>query len=388
VCHNGLVVRPVETGADDRAFVRLPYRLYRNDPNWVPPLRAEERQRWSLAHNASLRSRWIRRFVAYREGRPVGRVAAIEDRGFATNWEANTGWFGFFECQEDPAAAQALLHEVEVALWARGLEAVIGPVNLTTHDETGILIDGFDTPASLMTPYNPDYYDRLLSGAGYTPAREYHAYSANLVGDISPAMKRLMRAFASRRCGTGQIRIRSLDLKNWKDEARMMWSLYNGAFETVWGFVPISWKEFVPRAKRFRQFAVPELVPIAELDGQPVGFALVLPDINVALKGTNGRLLPFGWMHIARTIPHISQFRFILLGVLPEYRGRGVGALLAFHVRETARRLGIDLELSLVQGLNDAVRHVIDAFDCPITKTYRMYRKQLGAAELIREAAA
>lgn len=168
----------------------------------------------------------------------------------------------------------------------------------------------------------------------------------------------------------------------------MIWSLYNGAFETVWGFVPISWKEFVPRAKRFRQFAVPELVPIAELDGQPVGFALVLPDINVALKGTNGRLLPFGWMHIARTIPHISRFRFILLGVLPEYRGRGVGALLAFHVRETARRLGIDLELSLVQGLNGPVRHVIDAFDCPITKTYRMYRKQLGAAELIREAAA
>jgi GNAT superfamily N-acetyltransferase len=384
--HTGLIVRSADSGAGHRAFVTLPYRLYAGDPNWAPPLRSEERHRWSLARNASLRDRWARRFVAYRDGRPVGRVAAIEDRGFARNWEAGTGWFGFFECQDDPVVAQALMDAAEDALRQRGLEAVIGPVNLTTHDETGVLVDGFDAPASLMTPYNPPYYDRLLHAAGYTPANDYYAYRATLVGDVSPAVERLVRSYANGK--NRGIRIRPLDLKNWNSEARTIWSLYNRAFESVWGFVPIAWDEFAPRAKRFRQFAVPELVPIAEVDGEPVGFALVLPDINEALRGTNGRLIPFGWLHIARAVPRIRAFRFILLGVLPEHRGSGVGALIAFHVRETARHLGVDLELSLVQQINDPVRHVIDAFDCPITKTYRLYKKQLRAAATSGEAAA
>jgi GNAT superfamily N-acetyltransferase len=323
----------------------------------------------------------VRRFVAYRDGRPVGRVAAIEDPGFARTWEAQTGWFGFFECANDPAAAHALLGAGETVLHQRGLEAVIGPVNLTTHDETGILVNGFDARARLMAPYNPPYYDHLLTAAGYTPSHEYHAYQAPLVGNASPAMERLARAFAAGRGGTRDLRIRPLDLNHWKDEARIIWTLYNRAFESVWGFVPITWEEFAPRAKRFRQFAVPELAPIAELGGEPVGFALALPDINVALSGTNGRLFPFGWLRIARAVPRISAFQFILLGVRPDCRGMGVGALLAFHVREAAKRLGAEhLELSLVQALNDPVRHVIDAFDCPITKTYRMYHKALGAA--------
>ncbi len=386
--HTDLIVLPADSGTRHRAFVALPYRLYAGDPKWVAPLRSEERRRWSRARNASLRDRWVRRFVAYRDGRPVGRVAAIEDRGFARNWEAGTGWFGFFECQDDTAVARALMDAAETALRQRGLAAVIGPVNLTTHDETGVLVDGFDTPASIMTPYNPPYYDRLLHAAGYVAANDYHAYRATLVGDVSPAVQRLVRSHAARNGKSRGMRIRPLDLKNWKTEARIIWTLYNQAFASVWGFVPISWDEFAPRAKKFRQFAVPELVPIAELDGEPVGFALVLPDINEALRGTNGRLLPFGWLHIARAVPRIRAFRFILLGVLPEHRGSGIGALIAFHVRETARLLGVDLELSLVQQINGPVRHVIDSFACPITKTYRLYQKQLSTPLTYDQAAA
>ncbi len=374
-------VWPADRGAEHRAFVALPYHLYAGDPQWVPPLRREERQRWSPAHNASLRARWVRRFVASRGGRAVGRIAAIEDRGFARRWERATGWFGFFECADDPAAARALLGAAACALAARGLGAMIGPINLTTHDETGVLVDGFETPASMLTPYNPPYYDRLLREAGCVAARDYHAYRASLAGPVSPAMDRLVRAFAAGRGDAGRVRLRALDLRHWEAEARTIMALYNAAFGAVWGFVPITWEEFAPRARQFRAFAVPELLPIAEVEGEPAGFALVLPDINVALGRIGGRLLPFGWLTLLRAVPRIRAARFILLGVRPDCGGRGVGALLAYHVRETARRLGIEhLELSLVQGLNDRVRHVIDAFDCPITKTYRLYRMPIAAA--------
>lgn len=373
-------VRSADRGAEHRTFVALPYRLYAADPRWVPPLRREERRRWSPVHNASLRDRWVRRFVAYRGERAVGRIAAIEDRGFARRWERVTGWFGFFECADDPAAARALLEAAARALAGRGLGAMIGPINLTTHDETGILVDGFDAPASMLTPYNPPYYDRLLREAGCLAARDYHAYRASLAGAVSPAMDRLVRAFTSGRGNAARVRIRALDLRHWEDEARTIMALYNAAFSAVWGFVPITWEEFAPRARQFRAFAVPELVPIAEVDGEPAGFALVLPDINVALARIGGRLLPFGWLTLLHAVPRIRAARFILLGVRPDCGGRGVGALLAYHVRETARRLGIThLELSLVQGLNDPVRHVIDAFDCPITKTYRLYRRPIAA---------
>lgn len=376
-----LSVRAADRGAEHRSFIALPYRLYAADAQWVPPLRREERRRWSPTHNASLRGRWVRRFVAYRRDRVVGRIAAIEDRTFARRWERATGWFGFFECADDPAAARALLDAAAIALAGRGLEGMIGPVNLTTHDETGVLVDGFDAPASVLTPYNPPYYDRLLREAGCVPARDYHAYRASLAGPVSPAMDRLVRGFATGHSGAGRIRIRPIDLRHWEDEAHTIMALYNAAFSTVWGFVPITWAEFRPRARQFRAFAVRELVPIAELDGEPVGFALVLPDINVALARISGRLLPFGWLTLLRTVPRIRAARFILLGVRPDCGGHGAGALLAYHVRETARRLGVEhLELSLVQGLNERVRHVIDAFDCPITKTYRLYRMAIAPA--------
>lgn len=374
-----LVVRPADGGPAHRAFISLPYRLYAGDPRWVPPLRRDERHRWSPAHNASLLTRWVRRFVAYRGDAPVGRIAAIEDPGFVRHWEPGTGWFGFFECTDDADAAGALLAAAGEALASRGLRNMIGPISLTTHDETGVLVDGFGTATSLLTPYNPAYYDRLLTGAGCVAARDYHAYRATLSGDVTPAMARLARAFAEGRGRTGRVHIRAVDLRRWRDEARILMSLYNSAFGSVWGFVPITWDEFEPRAKQFRSFAIPELMPIAELDGEPVGFALVLPDINVALARAGGRLLPFGWLRILRTVPTIRSARFILLGVRPDRGGVGIGALLAYHVRETARRLGIEhLELSLVQGLNDRVRHVIDAFHCPVLKTYRLYRQPVG----------
>jgi GNAT superfamily N-acetyltransferase len=333
-----------------------------------------------VRHNTSLCTRWARRFVARRGEPVVGRVAAIADERFASRWEPGTGLFGFFECGPDPEAAGALLEAVEGCLRARGLRRVIGPVNLTTHDETGILVRGFDSPPMVMSPYNPPYYADLLERAGYAPYRDYHAYLGTPDAEPAPAVRRLERSLAlGRGIGRGA-HIRPLDPRRWDQEVRTLLELYNAAFADVWGFVPIAWDEFAERARRFRPFVVPALTPIAEVDDRPVGFAVTLPDVNEALAPLDGRLFPFGWLRLVRRIPRIRSARFILLGVRPEYVGRGIGALLASATQAAARRLHVErLELSLVQATNERVRRVIAAFGCPVVKTFRLYAKELAA---------
>ena len=376
-----LQVVPADGGVAGQAFVDLPYRLYRGDPCWVAPLRTDERQRWCVQHNASLRSRWVRRFVARRGETVVGRIAAIVDEAYAARWEPETALFGFFECTRDAEAARALLDVAEQALCACGVRRVMGPVNLTTHDETGILVRGFDSRPMVLSPYNPPYYDAFLEAAGYAPYREYHAYLGTPDARPAAAVERLVRSLGAGRGIARGCAIRPLDLGRWDAEIRTVFELYNASFDDVWGFVPISWEEFRQRAERFRLFVKPELAPIAEVDGAPAGFAVTLPDANEALAPLGGRLWPFGWLRLLRRIPRLRSARFILLGVRPEHRARGLGALLAFETLRAVQRLGLErIELSLVQATNTRVRRVIEAFSCPVVKTFRLYAKSLRGA--------
>lgn len=371
-------IEPVETRDGERAFRELPYRLYRGDPRWVAPLRFEERRRWSPRHNASLGPRWVRRFLARRGPRVVGRVAALVDRAFADRWEPGTGLFGFFECADDEQAVAALLGAAQDALRAQGMGRILGPVNLTPHDETGVLVEGFESPPMVLSPYNPPYYARLLERAGLLAYRDYHSYLATPRNEPGPAVQRLLRAAgANRGCARG-VTVRPLNLRRWEAELRAVCDLYNASFADVWGFVPIGWDEFRERAERFRPFVVADLVLVAEEDGAPVGVALTLPDVNRALAPLGGRLLPFGWLRLARAIPKIRTARFILLGVRPSHMGRGIGALLAVETLRAVQRLRVErLELSLVQAANHRVRAIIDAFGCPRLKTFRLYAKPI-----------
>jgi len=375
-------VHAADAGVLHRRFVRFPYALYRDDPCWVAPLRMDERHRWSPRHNASLETRWVRRFVATRSGRVTGRIAVAVDPVFAATWERGTGLFGFFECADDEATAAALLAAAEAAARSRGMQRLLGPINLTPHDETGLLLEGFDTPPTLQSPYNPPYYRRLLEEAGYDLVRQYHAYTATPDDRPGPAIRRLVQSAAR---GTGHargVRVRSVDLSRWIEEARILHRLYNAAFADVWGFVPISWDEFRQRGAKFRTFAVPDLIRIAECEGEPVGFGLTLPDVNEALQDVHGRLLPFGWLRLLRTVPRIRTVRFVILAVLPAYRGRGIAPLIAVETQDAARRLGITrLELSLVQSTNTPVQHVIGGFSAPVVKTFGLFARSFAPAE-------
>ena len=371
-----LAIAAVESKTDERAFNALPYHLYRGDCCWVAPLRGDERHRWSPRHNASLRGRWVRRFLAFRNGQGIGRIAAIVDPVFAERWEPGAGFFGFFECARDADACRALIGAAEGALRGRGVTRILGPVNLTTNDEVGCLLEGFDSKPMILSPYNPPYYNALLRAMGFTPRVEYHAYAWSPASTPAPVVERAVRLARSH-----GVHVRSANPRRWAAELRTLHALYNESFADLWGFVPLTWDELEQRAERFRPFYRPELALFAECDGHPVGFALTLPDVNEALAGLDGRLWPLGWLRLLRRVPRIRSARFLLLGVLPSVRGRGVAVLLAAASAAAARRLGIArAELSLVQTGNQRIRAVIAAFGGVLSKTYCLYEKPVGSS--------
>jgi GNAT superfamily N-acetyltransferase len=378
-------VRTVESRSDLRRFVGLPYALHGKDPNWVAPLRLEERRRWSTGHNPALRDRRVTAFLAYRGRRLVGRVAAIVDAAFAARWGATCGFFGFFECEDDPEAARAMLAAAESKLRRHGVETVLGPVNLTTHDEVGVLVEGFEAAHTLLSPHNPPYYAALIEAAGFAPARDYHAYLWTPEVGVPRVAERLARVG---RCRHGRVTTRPVDASRWEHEAQILWSLYNAAFEEVWGFVPIGWKDFRRRAATFVRFYRPELIRIAEVGGAPAGFALILPDVNEALARLGGRLLPLGWLRLARDLRNIRTGRLILLGVRPEYVGDGLSVMLGCELISAVRRLGFErVEISLVDEDNAGIRRVIDAFGLPRTRVFRLFGKTAGRSGPVRTAA-
>jgi GNAT superfamily N-acetyltransferase len=318
------------------------------------------------------------RFLARRGGQVVGRIAAMVDPQFVQRWEV-AGFFGFFECEDDVEAAAALLRAAEAFVAGQGLRRMLGPVNLSTHDEVGFLVAGYDSPPRVLSPYNPRFYPRLVEAAGYRAGRHYDAYLWTPAAVTAPAVARVLRRAAAHE-GAGP-RLRHLDPARWDDELRRIFAVYNEAFADLWGFVPIGWDEFHARANEFRSFYRPELVIIAEVAEQVVGFGLVLPDINGALRPLKGRLFPFGMLRLARAVPRVRTGRFILLGVLPGHSGRGLAALISHAMAEAGRALGMHtVELSLVQDGNAAMRHVIDAFAAPPVKRYCLFEKTLSGS--------
>ncbi|WP_137128458.1 GNAT family N-acetyltransferase [Roseomonas sp. HF4] len=373
-------VDEVRTRRDESAFLDLPEQLHRGEAQWVTPLRLHERARWSPASNPSLRAREAVRFVAWSGSRPVGRIAAIRDTAFQLAWDPQAGFFGFFESIDEPACAAALFKAAEAWLAARGVRRVLGPINLSTHDEVGFLAEGFEQRASFLSPQNPRYFLPLAEAAGYRPIREYHAYRWSPQAPQTPLAQQFLRRAERPRPG---LRLRQADRARWVHEARLIWSLYNACFSEVWGFVPITWDEFSERATAFRSFYRPDLIRIAELQGEPVGFALLLPDVNEALARLRGRLLPFGWLRLLLGVRRISTGRLLLLGVRPDCIGRGVSVALVADLMRIAARLSMEVEVSLVDAANAPAQSIQRVFQLPRSKVYRLYGKSLHGGDAL-----
>jgi GNAT superfamily N-acetyltransferase len=373
-----VAVRLVQGSRDLRAFIDLPYRLHAGDPVWVPPLRAEVRQRLGR-RNPFFDHGEADYFLVERDGRIVGRIAVAANRLHDEIHGDGVAFFGFFECENDQAAADALFDRA--AAWARerGYRVLRGPASFSVNEEYGLLVDGFDTPPTLMMTHNPPFYVDLVEGGGFTKAKDLWAFAGGDAKAPVPVPERLARAIERLGRGSG-VRLRGLDRTRFNDEVARVMQAYNTAWECNWGFLPMTPREIEHAARQFRPIYIADLVAFAEKDGEVVGFALAVPDVNEILRtNRSGRLLPVAprllwslWRERLRRV------RILLLGVLPEYRGKGVDAMLWHWIWTRAARHGIGWgEAGWILEDNPAMVNAATRMGFTRYETYRIYERAL-----------
>jgi GNAT superfamily N-acetyltransferase len=318
-------------------------------------------------------------FLAERGDEVVGRIAAISNRLHNEVHEDRVGFFGFFECIDDQAVADALLAAAADWCRERGHDVLRGPASFSVNDECGLLVEGFDTPPTLMMPHNPPYYLRLGERAGFTKAKDLLVYEGGGKEAYKPVPQRLTRAveLGQKRIG---ITIRPLNLKDFDGEVERIKVMYNLAWEKNWGFVPMTDHEIDHLAEQFRPVVIPDLVPIAEKDGRMIGFGLALPDLNTILRGNrSGRLFPVILKILwALKMKKIRRSRILLLGITPEYRGRGIDAMLYHWIWTKAGERGIYWgEAGWILEDNPAMRAGAEKMTFEPYKTYRLYDRAI-----------
>jgi GNAT superfamily N-acetyltransferase len=383
-----LEVKPVRTPADRKAFVELPWKIYRNDPNWVPPLLSMAYEIVDTAKHPFYEFARLALFNAWRGDRLVGRVGAIDNPRHNQTHDDRVGFFGFFEAQNDPEAAQALFDAAGDWLRARGKDAIRGPANPSVNDEYGLLVDGFDRPPVILMTYNPPYYADLIEGAGFEKAMDLWAwhvltsvYGGTEVDQLPEKLVRVVKAVRRRYGYT----VRPLNKRNWDSEVEKIKLVYRTAWEKNWGAVPMTDHEIEHLAASLKPMVDPDLVLLAEgPEGNVVGISLTLPDLNQALLKAYPRpgtpevltLLRFLWHWKLR--PCVNAVRVVLLGVLEPHRGRGIDALLFYETAQAALPKGYTQgEMSWILETNDMMNRSIEMMGAEVYKTYRIYQKPL-----------
>ena len=375
----GLRVRAARTRQDLKRFIDFPYRLHARDPVWVPPLRRDVESLLSRSKNPFFEHAEAEYLLAERGGHLVGRIAAISNRLHNETHGDRVGFFGFFESIHDQAVASALLDAAAQWCRERNHDVLRGPASFSVNDECGLLVDGFEYPPTLMMPHNPRYYIELLDRAGFTKAKDLWVYQGGSEEGYVPVPERLARGTELIRQRQG-ITLRSLDLKNFQHEVERIKELYNAAWEKNWGFVPMTEHEIDHLAAQFKPVVIPEMVPMAEKDGKLIGFGIALPDLNVVFRRhRSGRLFPMVldllW---SLRMNRIRRARILLLGVLPEYRGKGVDAMLYHWIwTKSAQRKIYWGEAGWILEDNPAMNAGLEKMTFRVYKTYRLYDRPI-----------
>jgi GNAT superfamily N-acetyltransferase len=378
---------PVEVVALDpsrrahrRRFIAVPAALYRGDPRYVPALRRDVHRLLDPAINPWHRHAEIVLFIARRGGEIVGRIAAAHDRRQDPIPPERTGVFGFFECIDDAACAAALLGAAERWACGRGLAAIRGPISPSMDDECGCLVEGFDSPPVVQMPYNPPYHARLLEQAGYRKEQDLLAYEFLSSQEVRPPIARIADAVEA----SDDFRLRRVDLRRFRDEVEIVQRIYNSAWERNWGFMPLDAAEIAWRARTLKQIIDPRFALFIEARRgdafEPVAFGLAVPDVNEILIHLKGRLTPLAVFRLLRGLRRVSCIRVILLGVVAEYRRRGLEAVLIREIHRRAARDGIPrAELSWVLEDNVLMNRTIRKAGGRHYKTYRIFLKRLAS---------
>jgi len=371
-------VRPVHTRGDLRRFIGLPFHLYRDDPNWVPPLRVDRQAFFDSRKNPFYRTAEVALFLAWRGDRAVGRIAACVNRDYNEIHGGETGTFGFFESEDDPETAAALYDGAAEWLQSRGQTRILGPLNFSTNHEVGFLADGFDLPPVVMMTYNPPAYLKHAEAWGFRKAKDLRAYRIDHEHPPADRIRRIAARIRSR----DKVTIRSIDLRNFDREIERIRLIYNEAWRPNWGFVPLREEEFRHIARDMKLIVRPELALIAEAAGRPVGFCLALPNIfELQIGIRSGRLLPTGLFRLLwglKVRPRIHSVRIITMGVIGEYQKRGIESV--FYVETFDRGLALGYtwgEISWILEDNQMMIKAAEALGSVHYKTYRIYEREL-----------
>lgn len=377
-----VVVDRVITTRDREDFHRLPFRIYAGDRNWVPPLVAERRDFLDPQRNPFFAHAACELFLARRDGVPVGRIAAVEDRNFNRFQGTKTGIFGLYEAIDDDDVARALFEAARKWVHDRGLETILGPLNLSSNHDLGLLREGFDSPPAVMMPYNPRYYVRQFEEVlGLPKAKDLYAW---WMWSTAPEPEKMVRISDKIREREGLV-VRPLRFDDLAAEAARIKEIYNAAWEKNWGFVPLTDAEFAALVKELKQVAIPDLALLVEARGEPVAFSVTIPDLNQALIHVGGRLTRFGLpIGLAKLLWHsrkIDQLRLLLLGIKQPWRKRGLDAILCLDTMRTAKRLGFKGgEVSWTLEDNVLINRAIESMGGQRYKTYRVYETPVHPA--------
>lgn len=365
----------VTTKEERKQFLDFPYSHYEEDEHWIAPLKMEQKKLIDKEKNAFFKNGNIAMFLASQNGEVCGRIAAIEDHRFNKFHNTNIGFFGFFECIDDESVAKLLFKVATDWLSERGYSDVLGPSNPSMMDEIGILIDGFQFDPSFLMPYHKPYYDRLIKSGGLQKEMDMFAFR---VTQETVSFDRMYRAEEIVKRRYPRLRIREIDLKNIDQEVQIVRRIFNQAWKDNWGFIPLTEEELASTANDFKMILDPKVAHIAEIAGEPIAFSIGLPDLNQALKEIDGKLLPFGIFKLLWHKRNINRIRTALMGVMPEYQGKGIDALLHKEAILNGRQVGYkSSELSWVLETNTNMIRVAERLGAKIEKTYRMYRKEL-----------
>ena len=371
-------IKQVQSSSEMKKFIYFPWRIYKDDPFWVPPLLRFEKKLLDRKSHPFHHHAKVEYYLAYKDGLLAGRIAAIKNNEHNKFHKDKVGFWGFFEVINDQEVAQHLIGAAENWLSAEGLTSARGPANFSVNETVGMLIDGFNRSPFVMMTHNPPYYPQLVEGAGYKKAIDLFAYYTSVKDIKLEVIQAAQKLFAN-----GKVKFRPFDLKHFDIEIQMVTTIYNDAWSSNWGFVPMTQDEVLHMAKELKQLVTkfPEMGIIAEADNMPIAFVLSLPDINEIIKKTNGRLFPFGWIKFLTGLGNIKSVRTLLLGVKKANQHKGIGLVLILKTIEAASKRGIiGGEMSWILETNRAMLNPLEKMGTKIHKTYRIYEKNFAGA--------
>jgi len=387
---NGITIRPVLTKADRKAFVDLPFRLYKDNPNWVPPLKDEAMGLITPGKNPFFEHAVAQLFLATRDGKVVGRISASIDHMWTPmpadkGGGADSGNWGYLDA-DDKDIADLLIVAAEDWLRSKGVKRALGPVSMSIWEEPGLLIKGHDHPPTVMMGYDDARYEAWVESWGYSKVKDLHTWDLDITHDFPPLIGRIVAASEK----NPRIRVRKVNKKKFNEEAAIILGILNDAWSDNWGYVPFTESEIAFAGKKMKPIIFNDLVMVAEYDGEPVAFMMAWPDLNELQADLNGELFPFGFIKLLWRLnggfsgkPKTRTIRVPLMGVVKKLQSSRMASQLAFQMIEYIRREatghygGTRGELGWVLEDNQGMNAIAEAIDSKINKTYRIYEKAI-----------